>query len=202
MKCLNYLDGTKQIADLEWNFVVVSYQQAFYFSFITFTTIGFGDYVIEDDTKVQWTVLLIITVFCGLSVLSAFIAVLQNTLSKVVTKADYVILSVDEADGIDHDELISIVSQKASLAEEIAWQNAQARARLVAAEEASRVAQKEAPPTMIEVGNAANVGPTNNKSTLQSTTQETSSLTRSFRGPPAIEVELFPLLFKKNLRSR
>jgi hypothetical protein len=57
--------------------------------------VGFAhnrDFTVDDEGKVLTTVLVITLLFVGLSVLSAFIVVLQQTLAKVVRKADYVVV--------------------------------------------------------------------------------------------------------------
>lgn len=53
-----------------------------YFAFITFSTIGFGHYYIG-DSSIGDTTLVLLTMFSGVAVLSGFIAIIWQTISKV-----------------------------------------------------------------------------------------------------------------------
>eukprot|EP00041_Stephanoeca_diplocostata_P017577 m.356439 g.356439 ORF g.356439 m.356439 type:complete len:215 (-) comp20753_c0_seq5:158-802(-) len=82
-----------------------NYEEGYYFAFVTFSTIGFGDYFIGDD-NLGYTVLQLFTIFMGLAVLSALIAILQQTLHKIIAKADYIIISMAEEEEYDDDTVL------------------------------------------------------------------------------------------------
>ena len=85
------------------------YQQSFYFAFITFSTVGLGDFSIEVAGKAATTALLLGTMFAGVAVFAAFIAVVNNTLQKLVVKADYLIVITNEDDTGEDDDLVYVV---------------------------------------------------------------------------------------------
>eukprot|EP00037_Helgoeca_nana_P001658 m.28409 g.28409 ORF g.28409 m.28409 type:complete len:376 (-) comp12015_c0_seq2:343-1470(-) len=79
------------------------YLENVYFAFITFSTIGFGHYYIG-DSSIGDTTLVLLTMFSGVAVLSGFIAIIWQTISKIVVKADYII--IHEHDDEDDDGML------------------------------------------------------------------------------------------------
>eukprot|EP00038_Savillea_parva_P031677 m.89387 g.89387 ORF g.89387 m.89387 type:complete len:386 (+) comp9802_c0_seq2:355-1512(+) len=78
------------------------YTENVYFAFITFSTIGFGHYYIG-DSSVGDTTLVLVTMFSGVAVLSGFIAIMWQTISKIVVKADFIIGHGNDPDNSDSD---------------------------------------------------------------------------------------------------
>eukprot|EP00729_Bicosta_minor_P018651 gene18651-11012_t len=98
-------------------------EQAFYFAFITFSTVGLGDFSVEVAGKAATTALLLTTMFFGVSVFSSFIAVVNQTVQKLVIKADYLIITTREGGGGDDedededDDLVHILTERTSTVE-------------------------------------------------------------------------------------
>eukprot|EP00035_Acanthoeca_spectabilis_P012835 m.232918 g.232918 ORF g.232918 m.232918 type:complete len:375 (+) comp15728_c0_seq2:188-1312(+) len=80
------------------------YFENIYFAFVTFTTIGFGHYYIG-DSSIGDTSLVLLALFSGVAVLSGFIAIVWQTISKILVKADTYIV-VHEHDEEDDDMLV------------------------------------------------------------------------------------------------
>lgn len=100
-----------------------SYLQSFYFAFISFSTVGLGDFSIEVDSKGRTTALLLCTMFFGVCCFSSFIAVLNNTIQKLVRKADYLVVTTvddnskdkgEDSDGSEDDDLVHIMTERES----------------------------------------------------------------------------------------